>query len=194
MDFIAGGLNDLDVGGIMKNVIRIALVAAIIGIILIVAGCSGGEESGGVPAPGKKAPAFQLKTLDGETVSLESLRGRPVLLNFWATWCMPCRAEMPIFQQLHESTEWRTRGLAILAVNIGEQTALVQDFMESFNLSFTILIDSSQKVAVSYNAAYIPTTYFIDKDGIIREIKVGAILSIAEIEPKLRNLLKSDEG
>jgi cytochrome c biogenesis protein CcmG/thiol:disulfide interchange protein DsbE len=194
MDFIAGGLNVMDAGGIMRKVIRIALVIVIISIMLLVAGCSGDEENGGIPAPGKKAPDFQLKTLDGETVSLESLRGRPVLINFWATWCVPCRAEVPILQQLHESSEWRTRGLAILAVNLGEQNALVQDFIEAFNLSFMILIDSDQRVAMRYNAAYIPTTYFVDKDGIIRDIKVGAIFSIAEIEPMLRNLLKSDKG
>lgn len=178
----------------MKKAVKIAVLVIVISTILIAVGCSGGGESGGVPAPGKKAPSFELKTLDGETISLESLRGRPVLVNFWATYCMPCRVEMPVLQQIQESPEWRARGLAILAVNIGEPAGLVRSFVEVFDLSFTVLIDSSQIVTRTYNAALIPTTYFINKDGIINEIKVGAIFSIADIEPKLRDLVAVDGG
>lgn len=181
----------------MKKVIKSAiLLAVIISVILIAVGCSTGDDgdSGGLPAPGRKAPDFQLETVDGETVSLESLRGRPVLINFWATWCGPCRIEIPVLQQLHETPEWRARGLAIIAINSGEPPERVDAFVEAFNMSFTVLIDPGQRTGISYNAALLPTTYFVDKDGIIRDIKVGAIFSLADLEPRLKLLVTQDES
>jgi cytochrome c biogenesis protein CcmG/thiol:disulfide interchange protein DsbE len=181
----------------MKKVIKTAvLLAVIISAILVAVGCSGGNDgdNGGLPAPGKKAPDFQLETVDGETVSLESLRGRPVLVNFWATWCGPCRIEIPVLQHIHETPEWRARGLAIIAINSGESAEQVGAFVEAFNMSFTILLDPGQETGIAYNARLIPTTYFIDKDGIIRDIKVGAILSLLDIETRLKLLVTQDES
>ncbi len=177
----------------MKIMIKTAILVAILLTVLAAVGCSGGEDTG-MPAPGRQAPDFQLETINGETVSLESLRGRPVVINFWATWCAPCRIEIPVLQALHETPEWRARGLAILAVNLGEPPGLVNEFVEAFNMSFTVLLDPGQKVSRSYNAALIPTTYFIDKDGIIRDIKIGAILSLADIEPRLQELITKDDA
>jgi len=135
---------------------------------------------------GKLAPDFQLPGLDGQMVSLGDFRGKAVLLNFWATWCGPCRAEMPFLQQVHE--ERSGEGVVILAVNIGESQSEVEEFMKNFGLSFLMLLDADEEVARQYNIRAIPTTFFIDKDGVIQDLKIGSFASQSEIELKLRKV------
>jgi len=139
------------------------------------------------PEIGKRAPDFQLNTLDGQTVTLSELRGTPVLVNFWATWCGPCAYEMPFLQQIYD--EWQPEELVMLAVNIGESASTVTSFMEAYSLSFTVLLDSVMAVAISYNIQYIPTTFFIDEKGTIQAIKVSAFSSVEEIESTLSQLM-----
>jgi thiol-disulfide isomerase/thioredoxin len=141
------------------------------------------------PRVGRLAPGFELVDLDGQPVSLESLRGRYVMLNFWATWCGPCRYEMPFIQEIYEDSEWSKAGLLIVAVNIGESVSQVKAFMDGFNFGFRVLLDSGEQTAVAYNIRGIPTTFLIDRDGIIRDIKVGPFLDRAEIETKLTDLI-----
>ena len=169
---------------------KMIVLAAVLAVGLTVAGCASDSDpgSGGPPAPGKTAPDFELQSLEGETVSLESLRGKYVMLNFWATWCGPCRVEMPYFEDIHRDPEWSDRGLVILAVNLGEPAELVQSFMDAFGLTFTVLLDSQHEVGMLYNARLIPTTYFLDKDGIIKDIKIGSFRDKAEIEQILSDL------
>ena len=140
-----------------------------------------------VPVP---VADFQLQNLDGQTVSLSGLRGNPVVLNFWASWCGPCRAEMPLIQEVFEDKEWSDKGLTILAINIGEDRSTAERFMEDNGLSFPVLLDTSESVAREYNIRYIPTTFFIDKDGIARDIKIGAFLNKAEIERGLSSIIQ----
>jgi peroxiredoxin len=137
------------------------------------------------PEVGKLAPDFKLQSLDGQTVSLGDFRGNPVLLNFWASWCGPCRFEMPFLQEIFESKEWSGKGLVILTIDIGENPSVVKEFMENYDLSFPALLDTDQNLALEYNIRAIPTTFFIDKDGIIQDIKVGAFSSKTEIERRL---------
>ncbi len=177
----------------MARVTKIVLALFLIIVMLAVAGCSK-SPSGGVPVPGKTAPDFQLESLDGASISLDGLRGRPVLLNFWATWCGPCRHEMPFLQEVSQDEEWKKRGLVILAVNLGETAPAVRKFMEVNRLSFTVLLDSEGKVGVMYNAQYIPTTYFIDNDGIIRNVKTGAFTRKSDIDRVLMNMLMKKES
>lgn len=120
---------------------------------------------------GVKAPDFELKTLTGETVKLSEFKGKKVMLNFWATWCGPCKAEMPDMQQL--STEVG-EDVAILAVNIDPQLD-VQGFVDENGITFPILLDTDDTVNSIYQIVAIPTTYFIDSNGIIQDVFRGAM-------------------
>lgn len=118
---------------------------------------------------------FKLKDLNGKDVSLSDYKGKSVFLNFWASWCPPCKAEMPDIEKLYQQT--KDSDLVILAVNIGEDKTTAKSFMESNKYSFTVLLDSSQNIAAQYNIAAIPTSFFIDKEGnIVSTIKGGMTL------------------
>ena len=142
-----------------------------------------------LPAPGRVAPDFELQNLEGETVSLSDHRGSPVMVNFWASWCEPCRFEMPYIQEVFEDPFWESIGLEILVVNVQESSAVARDFMEENGLSFPVLLDMTGGVARMYNIRSIPTTLFIDEDGIIQYIDVGSFSSKADIEQRLDDLI-----
>jgi thiol-disulfide isomerase/thioredoxin len=140
----------------------------------------------GPPVVGKRAPDFELDTLDGQTIVLSQLKGRLVLVNFWATWCGPCRHEMPFLQQLYE--DWPGEELVLLTVNVGENSSQVAQFLQSEGFSFTVLLDGEATVAQRYSVTGIPTTFFIDKESLIQKIKVGTFQSQAEIETILSKI------
>jgi peroxiredoxin len=119
-----------------------------------------------------KAPDFTLRDLNGETVSLEDYRGKLIFLNFWATWCMPCRSEMPSMERLY--IEFKDRGFTMLAVDLREGTGKVKAFREKFKLSFPILLDSDGRVGRMYGVRSIPTTYLIDQEGNVIGGALGA--------------------
>ena len=158
-----------------------AILVAILVIGLAITGCEAEA-----PETSNKAPDFELPDLDGKPVSLSDFRGKPVFLNFWATWCPPCRAEMPYIQEIYK--EWSGKELVVLAINIGENPSKVGEFMESFSLSFLVLLDEDSKVSNEYNVPPIPTTFFIDKNGIIQVTKIGSFQSKAEIEKYLSQI------
>ena len=179
-------------GLIMTKMPRVIL-PIILTLVLLVTGCSAGSEPPDGKSPtapvegtqvGNLAPDFQLQNLDGQAVSLSDFRGKPVLVNFWASWCPPCRSEMPYIQEIYE--EWSDKGLLVLAINIGESSSKAEEFMQSYNLSFTVLLDTKQDVAQRYNITGIPTTFFIDKDGIIQEKVSSAFQNKTQIENRLR--------
>lgn len=165
---------------------RMLIVVIILTLGLLIASC-GGETSQN-PWIGKPAPDFQFQGSDDEQpVSLSDLKGKPVLINFWATRCGPCRVEMPYLQQVYD--EWQVKGLLLLAINIGESPSEIAEFMQSQELSFPVLLDSEGEIAQKYNIQYIPSTFFIDKDGIIQDMRVGSFQSKAEIESSLSKLI-----
>lgn len=129
------------------------------------------ETSGTGIQIGTKAPDFELKTLDGKTVKLSNLQGKKVVLNFWATWCPPCKAEMPEMQKYHEEINDE---VIILAVNIDPQLD-VQKFVDEMGITFTIPLDEEDLVSTDYQVISIPTTYFIDTKGIIQEKHIGSM-------------------
>jgi len=155
------------------------ILAAILIIIFVIGLTITGCEAE-APETSNKAPDFELLNLNGQPISLSSLQDKPVLLNFWATWCSPCRAEMPYIQEIHE--EWSGKGLVVLVINIGENSSRVREFMESFSFSFPVLLDEDTRVSEEYNVRAIPTTFFIDKNGIIQTTKIGAFQSKVQIE------------
>ena len=136
---------------------------------------------------GEPAPNFKLENLDGQFISLSDLQGKPVLLNFWATWCPPCRAEMPYLQQIYE--EWSGKGPVVLAINIGESHSKARNFLQTHNLSLPVLLDTKENVARKYNITGIPATFFIDSDGTIQVKIIGAFPSKTAIEKNLNKIM-----
>lgn len=121
---------------------------------------------------GMKAPDFTLTNINDQEVSLSDYRGQKVFLNFWASWCPPCREEMPDMQKLHEEYD---NQVVILAVNIGESKSTAANFMMQNNLDFPVLLDNNKSTAQNYLVRGIPTSYFLNQDGIIKEKVVGAV-------------------
>lgn len=116
---------------------------------------------------------FELTDLDGKRVSLSSFEGKVVLLNFWTTWCGPCRSEMPSMQSLYEKLS--PHGLEIVAVNLQESRSTVASFTREYRLEFTVLLDSTGEIGGTYGASSIPTTYVVDRGGFAVSGIIGAI-------------------
>ncbi|WP_019376326.1 TlpA disulfide reductase family protein [Virgibacillus halodenitrificans] len=122
---------------------------------------------------GNIAPDFELNTLNGEVVKLSDFRGQRVMLNFWATWCPPCRAEMPDMEKFHKNKD-----VKILAVNLTETESsrqAIEDFIKEFGVSFTVPLDEKTNVADQYQIQPIPTSYMIDSNGRIQFKALGAM-------------------
>ncbi len=133
-----------------------------------------------VPMVGFFAPDFTLMTTDGEKVQLSALRGQPVVLNFWATWCPPCRKEMPALEALWQ--RYNRGDVVILGIDQGESAATVEEFARNtVQTTFPLLLDVRREIGVEYNVRALPTTFFIDAEGRIQEIKVGGPLNLATL-------------
>lgn len=126
-----------------------------------------------MPAPVANAPApdFTLPTLDGSRVRLSDLKGQVVLVNIWATWCPPCRVEMPIIQTVYD--QYRDKGFVVLAVDQDEDRRVVAAFMNENKLTFPALLDAGNRVGWMYQATALPSSFFIDKQGVIRTVYRG---------------------
>jgi len=124
-------------------------------------------------ANGVKAPEFELKTLDGKMVKLSDYKGKAVMINFWASWCGPCRAEMPTLQAVYK--EFEAEGFVILAVNLNEPDLAVKSFQEKYGLTFPILMDKGDRVSKLYDIVPLPTSYFVDKNGVVQGKWTGEI-------------------
>jgi cytochrome c biogenesis protein CcmG/thiol:disulfide interchange protein DsbE len=125
------------------------------------------------PYEGFLAPDLELTTATGESLRLSELRGKPVILNFWASWCPPCRSEMPAIQAVHLA--YQDRGLVVLGVNASNQDDLNQanEFTLNMELTFPTLYDTNGTTQKLYAVSALPTTFFIDRSGIIRAIVIG---------------------
>ena len=141
------------------------------------------------PQHGFRAPDITLQAIDGQTVSLTDLQGQVVLVNFWASWCPPCRAEMPDMQKVFE--DYQDQGFIILAINstIQDQQSEAIDFVQAYGLTFPILFDFSGKVTTSYKVEALPTSFFIDRDGIIQEVVIGGPMAEALLRERIEKLL-----
>jgi len=178
----------------MNNPLKITLVVAltlILSVGLAITGCSSNSAPSTQGTQGTEvgnlAPDFQLDNLEGNPVSLSDFRGTPVMLNFWATWCGACVSEMPDIQSMYE--EQSVKGLVLLPVNMGSTSSQVKKFLQSHNLSLPVLLDIDRVVAQKYGIRAIPTTLFIDKEGIIQVRRVGAFPSKEAIENDLSKIM-----
>lgn len=146
------------------------------------------------PQQGFLAPNFELETLSGSRVAIDDLRGKAVILNFWASWCPPCRAEMPAFQQaLEENSD---NDLAILGVNATNQDSLldVENFLQEYRIGLTIPLDVNGQVSRLYQIHSLPTTFFINKQGIINKVIIGGPIPLSLLRIEIQQLLQENNN
>ncbi len=192
-----------------RSIVQRALPVLVLGLaMLTVAGCFGGSRnftSGAVasakttagapsassPRPdvgirvGDLAPDFTLQGLDGKPMKLSDYRGKAVLVNFWATWCPPCRMEMPDLEKAYQ--KYKDQGVVFLGIDMQEDPATVKSFIQQNGYNWSFAVDSDTQVSRTYQASAIPTSYFIDRNGIIRDTQIGA-MSSSILESKLSKI------
>jgi peroxiredoxin len=135
---------------------------------------------------GFTAPDFTLPTVDGREISLSDYRGRPIILNFWASWCGPCRYEVPAFKAFYE--RYPEEQVVIIAVSTQDDPDSARGYSIADGLKFVIPVDPRGVVANLYNVRGLPTTFIIDENGVIKSIKIGPFLSVDEIEERLASV------
>ena len=135
---------------------------------------------------GFTAPDFTLNTIDNKQISLSDYRGRPVILNFWATWCGPCRYEVPAFKAFSE--KYPEEDVVVIGVNTQDDPDSARGYAIADKLKFVIPVDPTGAVAGLYNIRGLPTTYIIDGKGVIKYIKIGPFLNIDEMEERMASL------
>ncbi len=140
------------------------------------------------PLVGGLVPQFQLETLNGASAQISDYRGKVVLLNFWATWCKPCKAEMPEIQAAYEA--YKDEGFVVLGINFGEKPEKAQKLVKEMALTFPILLDRDVEVAEQHRVVSLPVTFFIDAKGIIREQIFGGTLTKDQIGEIFHRLQK----
>lgn len=160
--------------------------------IFVSADRSGASTSGKIPAPqrGFLAPDFELKTPTGESIRLSDLRGQAILVNLWATWCPPCRAEMQSIEKVYK--EYKDQGFTVLAVNMTYQDDpfAIMPFVNEQALTFPILLDETAEMAEAYELRSLPSSFFIRRDGIINEVVIGGPMSEALLRTRIEAILK----
>ncbi len=166
----------------IRNTHRIALFAL---TMLFVAAAS----RAAMPAIGSMAPNFTLKSSAGRNVKLSEHRGEVIMLNFWATWCGPCRQEMPLLNRIHE--HYRKAGFTLLGVNIDDRPEAARDMAKKLGIAFPVLFDTEKRVSRLYDVNAMPSTVLIDRDGRVRHIHLGYRAGYEDkYESQIRELLK----
>jgi len=157
----------------MREVVRLGLAVGLVAGVVF-GFLRLGDRAPGVLAPGSSAPDFQLPALTGPPVELSALRGHLVLVNFWATWCAPCVAEMPSLDRLHRRL--RDEGLVVLAVAVDEDADVLRRWVEARRLTLAILHDPrGRDVAARYGVSGYPVSFLVDRDGRVLENYVGPV-------------------
>ena len=191
----------------LSRTCRLALILLTLAILgtLVTQGCTlsapntgtGGQENTATtgtngslaPAPkiGRLAPDFTLFDLNGNQIRLSDIRGRTVFINFWTTWCPPCRAEMPEMEAIYQ--KYKDKGVVVIGVDILEAEDEVRQYVQQGGYSWTFILDTTGEVAKTYELTAIPTSFFIDKEGIIRAVNIGTMTKRA-MEVELTNTIR----
>lgn len=137
------------------------------------------KESRGSLQAGDEAPDFVLTDLSGEKHQLSDYKGKGVFLNFWGTWCEPCKEEMPHMEKM--SKEYKDKGVEVLTVNVGESEFQVNKFKEQYGLTFPMTIDKTKEVQQAYGVNPLPATYMINADGEVEEIIIGGLVKEEQV-------------
>jgi len=178
----------------MQRTLRITLYLIILiagaGWIAFSANTTSAIGKTSAPQAGFAAPDFILQTPDGEKFTLSELKGNAVLVNLWATWCPPCRAEMPTIEKIYQ--EYKDQGLVVLAINMTYQDdpAGVAPFIQEYGLTFPILLEETGKVGDAYQLRSLPSSYFINRAGVIQEVVIGGPMSEALLRTRIEQILK----
>ena len=177
-------------------VVTAAVGAAIVGIVRVFdrPAAAGGSQpvaisaapAGPAPRVGKQAPDFRVQDLDGNQFQLSDFRGRPVWINFWDTWCPPCRAENPDIEAVFEAH--RNEGLVVVALSVGESRSTVKAYAQRAGITYLIGLDGSTDIAAEYRLAGVPTHFFVDAEGIVRSFQIGG-LSKKSMEARVAAIL-----
>lgn len=166
-----------------RLIMRSAILAAMAGLVVYMIYTNMTKDSRGALAAGDEAPDFVLTDLDGTERRLSDYEGKGVFLNFWGTWCEPCKDEMPHMEKLSAEYEGEVE---ILAVNVGESDFQVTNFAEQYGLTFPIAIDKGKEVMNAYGVNPLPTTFMIRPDGTIEQIVIGGLVK----EEQVRDLFE----
>ncbi len=175
--------------------VSLGLLAVALAGILVIQGCtpssqsitSDGQEATAGVNVGELAPSFTLVDLEGNQVSLSDFREKTVFVNFWATWCPPCRAEMPEIEAVYQ--EYKDKDVVVISVDLFEDENVVRQFVQQGGYSWTFVIDTTGVVTNSYGIVAIPTSFFIDREGIIQAVSIGAMTKRA-MESKLAETMR----
>lgn len=175
--------------------VSLGLLAVVLTGILVIQGCtsssqsitSDGPEATAAVNVGESAPDFTLIDLEGNQVSLSDFRGKTVFVNFWATWCPPCRAEMPEIEAVYQ--EYKNKDVVVIGVDIMEPEDVVHRFVEQGGYSWIFVLDTSGEVAANYRVTAIPTSFFIDREGIIQTVNIGGMTK-RDIENRLAEAMR----
>ncbi len=174
--------------------LTLILLPVLTALVLLALACQSKEEespdTSSITSESKEqiAPDFSLKSFDGREVKLSDLRGKPVVLNFWASWCGPCRLELPILEKMWQI--YKDDGVVFLGVNVMDIQDEARVFIDNFGLSYTNLENPSGDIASKYGAVALPVTFFIDKEGKIRDKNFGGFLG----EEGEKELIQKVEG
>jgi thiol-disulfide isomerase/thioredoxin len=178
-----------------------SVMLIMVALMLASTSCAGVSEVGGVvpsgqgdqlpaaPRPGHPAPEIILLDLKGTPVKLSAFRGKPVVINFWATWCPPCRAEMPDIETVWQ--RHKDKGLVIIGVDVGEDPETVSKYVEKGGFTWLFILDSGGEVFRDlYKGAAFPSSFFVDSQGVIQDLSIGA-LNEKGFESKIAKILPS---
>ncbi|MBI2953013.1 MAG: redoxin domain-containing protein [Chloroflexi bacterium] len=162
----------------IPSALGIIIVVALVGYLVDedIVTLAGASRASGTPTGvganiGMLAPDFSLADIYGNELKLSDFRGQAVMINFWASWCPPCREEMPLMEAAYN--ERSDKGMAILAVAVNDDAGAVTSFVKELSLTFPVAVDNDNRVALLYRVRAIPTTFFVDREGVIRDIQTG---------------------